>query len=209
MIPKTIHMIWLGSPLPEKFNKLIDTVKTINYDYKFILWTDYNINFKLKNRELFNNTNNLGSKSDILRMEILNRYGGIYMDCDFYQCKKFDNLLEYDFVIGSGIENEVWNGLIMSKPNSEITRSYLKSISKNIPNTECVMEATGPYRMTKVFKENIFKENYKILIGDYFYPFDATQRFKPQNITEDDIDFILTYKKENTYCIHIHTCAWQ
>jgi mannosyltransferase OCH1-like enzyme len=209
MIPKKIHMIWLGSSLPEKFNKLIDSVKTVNYDYEFILWSDDNIDFRLENKELFDNTNNLGSKSDILRMEILNIYGGIYMDCDFYQCKKFDDLLNYDFVIGSGLKNELWNGLMMAKPNSEIVRAYLKSIETNIPNTEDIMKATGPYRMKKVFDQNTFTENFKILIGDYFYPFDANQRFRIRNITEEDIDFFSTYKTDNTYCIHLHTCSWQ
>lgn len=207
MIPKKIHLIWLGSPLPEKFKQLVDRIKEVNFDYEVIEWTDDNINFELTNQKLFDSTTNMGSKSDILRMEILYRCGGIYMDHDFYQCKKFDDLLHYDFVIGSKFENEIWNGLIMSVEGNEICKSYIDSISDNIPDGD-IMYSTGPFKVKEVFDNNIFSCNYKILIGDYFYPFDLHQRFRVQQLNQDDIDFLKSFQKEKSYCIHIHTTSW-
>ncbi len=208
MIPKKIHLIWLGSPLPEKFKQLVHRIKEINFDYEVVEWTDDNINFKLINRDLFKSTTNMGSKSDILRMEILYRYGGIYMDHDFYQCKKFDDLLHYDFVIGSKFEDEIWNGLMMSSKGNEIAKTYINSIKNNIPNEGDLMYTTGPFKVKEIFDKNTFTTNYKILIGDYFYPFDLHQRFKIHNITSEDIEYIKTFERDNTYCIHLHSASW-
>lgn len=47
--------------------------------------------------------------SDILRMEILNEYGGIYVDCDTFPIKPFDDdiisksfIAQHDYKIGYG-----------------------------------------------------------------------------------------------------------
>jgi len=93
MIPKLIHLVWFGGPRPRFFDKTVDLIKSINYDYEIKEWDDNNIDFDLINRELFDKTKNYGSKSDIFRFEVLNKYGGIYMDYDFLQLKKFLDIL--------------------------------------------------------------------------------------------------------------------
>src|SRR5271157_4561121 len=83
-IPKIIHQIWLGGDLPKKYFKLIETFKKFNPDWIHMLWTDENIkDLDLINKEIFDKQINMGSKSDILRYEILKKYGGIYFDTDF------------------------------------------------------------------------------------------------------------------------------
>lgn len=43
-IPKKIHQIWLGSPLPEKFARLAATWKQHHPDWEYMqLWTDQDI----------------------------------------------------------------------------------------------------------------------------------------------------------------------
>lgn len=75
------------------------------------------INFKLKNTNPYINGSNYGEKSDVLRYEILQQFGGIYVDCDFECLKSFDSLLSCNFF--SGFSNTpaavevclfVWNG---------------------------------------------------------------------------------------------------
>lgn len=43
-------------------------------------------------------------KSDVLRLQMLQRYGGIYMDMDTICIKPFDELLDHHFVIGSELD---------------------------------------------------------------------------------------------------------
>ena len=197
MIPKIIHLIWLGGNRPKKFDFLIDEIKRINDDYNVIEWNESNIDFKLINQEIFDTTENLGAKSDILRFELLYKYGGIYMDYDFLQVKKFDNLLEHDFFVGTGDSQpkEIWNSIVGSFKNNEVCYNFLENI-KNIKTPirkheiGRVMDETGPYLLTRVINNNNFNSNIKILIGDYFFPFPAGERHSIRNLTEENLNYI-------------------
>ena len=155
-IPKKIHLIWLGGEKPKKFNFLLERIKEKNKNYDVIEWNDNNINFELINQRLFDETENLGSKSDILRFELLYKYGGIYMDYDFLQIKSFDELLEYDFFAGTDKNNpnEVWNSIVGSTPKNKICEKFLNDILNNEPikrhEINRVMNETGPYYLTKL-----------------------------------------------------------
>ena len=140
-IPKKIHLIWLGGEKPKKFNFLLERIKEKNKNYDVIEWNDNNINFELINQRLFDETENLGSKSDILRFELLYKYGGIYMDYDFLQIKSFDELLEYDFFAGTDKNNpnEVWNSIVGSTPKNKISEKFLNDILNNEPINEFVL----------------------------------------------------------------------
>lgn len=74
----------------------LSDVTTENSD----LFSDEQINFKLKNVEALKCAKNYGEKSDILRYEILCQFGGIYVDCDFECLKSFDGLLMCRFFTG-------------------------------------------------------------------------------------------------------------
>lgn len=215
MIPKKIHLIWLGSKRPEKFNPLVDEIKRINYDYDIIEWNDDNINFELINQNTFEKVKNFGSKSDILRYEILFKFGGIYMDYDFIQIKKFDDLLNNKFVAGAykTCPNEVWNGLMMTCEGSEIMKKCINNLNFDIDflneNDNQIMDCTGPFYLRKNIEDlnDISKITY--LNGDYFYPFDPLQRHIIKKLNESDIMYLKSFATEKTYCIHAHLSDWQ
>ena len=216
-IPKKIHLIWLGGEKPKKFNFLLERIKEKNKNYDVIEWNDNNINFELINQRLFDETENLGSKSDILRFELLYKYGGIYMDYDFLQIKSFDELLEYDFFAGTDKNNpnEVWNSIVGSTPKNKICEKFLNDILNNEPikrhEINRVMNETGPYYLTKLINDNNNKWEYdiKILKGDYFYPFPGAERHSIRSLNENDINYIESFKTDNTFCIHLFTTTWQ
>ena len=179
-IPKKIHQIWLGSKLPKKYSKWCDSWKRHNPEWEYKLWTDKDINLlQLKNRKLFDYTQNKGLKSDLARYEILYQFGGIYIDTDFECLKKIpDFLLYFDFVscLGFNYEPEILNGFLMTSQSNIILKKIISSIKvdqKN-PNEYYVMENTGPKYLTKIYFENsgIFS-NYMNLIlpSNYCYPY--------------------------------------
>lgn len=214
-IPKLIHLVWVGTPRPRKYDFLVNEIKRINDDYKVIEWNDDNINFQLINQELFENCKNLGSKSDILRFELLYKYGGIYIDYDFLQIKKFDDILDCDFFAGAAEDahNEVWNSIVGSISGSQVALKFLEGLRGTKPiekhQIDRVMNETGPYYLKKILDENTFTENVKIFRGKQFYPFPGAQRFLIRNLTPSDIDYARKFADESTYCIHLHTTAWQ
>jgi mannosyltransferase OCH1-like enzyme len=217
MIPKIIHLIWLGSKRPEKFDVFINLISSINFDYQIIEWNDTNIDFKLNTQLFFDKTENLGAKSDLLRFEILYKFGGVYMDYDFLQIKKFDELLIYDFFAGAhnSTPNEVWNSIVGTTKENIICKKFLESINltKNgIKNGEInrVMNETGPYKLTAIYNKYSQFCNSRVFIGNYFYPFDPEKRNFILRLSElEALVYIGNFKKKNTFCIHFHTTTWQ
>ena len=125
-IPKIIHQIWLGSPVPQQFNKYINSWKNNHPDWEYRLWADDDIvAFGLYNQEMYDEAENYGEKSDIARYEILERFGGVYVDIDFECLQPLDALHHmYDFYIGiQPLDTryvQVNNALIGSIPGHDI-----------------------------------------------------------------------------------------
>lgn len=82
-IPKIIHQIWIGSnPRP---STLMDTWRDKNPDFEYILWTEEEIKkrgFQFECIDAINKMTEIAGKADIMRLEILYRYGGFYIDAD-------------------------------------------------------------------------------------------------------------------------------
>jgi len=82
-IPKIIHQIWIGpNPMPSKF---METWKLKNPDYEYICWTEEKIkelNFIFRCQKIIDMVEFYYGKADIMRLEILQKYGGIYIDAD-------------------------------------------------------------------------------------------------------------------------------
>jgi hypothetical protein len=87
MIPKVIHRVWLGTdPMPEEFEHYGETWRHHHPDWEMRLWTDSNLP-ELRFPDAFERCRNHGERSDVLRSELLLRYGGLYVDTDV-ECRK-------------------------------------------------------------------------------------------------------------------------
>jgi hypothetical protein len=113
-IPKIIHQIWIGNkPVPLVW---IETWKNLNPDFEHILWTDSEIvsrNFIFKNQRKIDLCSEICGKTDIMRLEILYKYGGIFIDADSICIQPINPLFENIITGFATYENEnVRKGLI-------------------------------------------------------------------------------------------------
>ncbi|MEQ9115588.1 MAG: glycosyltransferase, partial [Rickettsiales bacterium] len=137
-IPKIIHQIWIGPrSIPNKYKKLSLTWKQTFPDWKYKLWTDKDVmQFQFQSKDLYNKASSYQEKSDILRYEILKKYGGLYVDMDYEALNNFDQIIEkYDF-IGSVEPTHanniaITNAIIASKPENPVFQNTLNSIRDN------------------------------------------------------------------------------
>ena len=131
-IPKVIHLIWIGSPLPDRCIKLMESWKLNHPDWAITVWTDAEVDdFNMTNIKAFNEAINKGQKSDIWRYEILYRFGGLYIDTDFECLKSFDDLHKScDFYAGciSSSYTAVLNGIIGSKMGHPILSACIERL---------------------------------------------------------------------------------
>lgn len=121
MIPKQLFFIWVGDTVPKYADFCVDTFSKVNPDFKinFLKYTVDDIeNLDSKNVTEFDNEvkncitfirkKNIAYTNlirhyiidrrkfcqilvNILRLELLNKYGGIYLDCDTFPLKPFDD----------------------------------------------------------------------------------------------------------------------
>ncbi len=215
-IPKIIHQIWLGGEIPKISIELSNRMMEINSDWEYKLWNEQDIQeIGLKNIELYNNTQNYGSKSDIARYEILQRFGGIYIDTDFECVKSFNDLCNLDFFAGNGHVDtpELFNSIIGSVPNGKIINSFvegLNDVKKFNEYINNIMNTTGPYYITRTYFDNTtIDDNSVIFPTKFFFPFPAVYRHTVRNYSEIAERYVKTFINENTYCIHLWQTTWQ
>jgi mannosyltransferase OCH1-like enzyme len=86
MIPKTIHQIWWGY-MPTNLQAHVMSWRRMAqlHGWEHRLWTLDDIKqLKLTNEAFFNKDWHITHKTDVARMEIMERFGGLYVDCDYH-----------------------------------------------------------------------------------------------------------------------------
>lgn len=116
MIPRTFHQIWLGpDPLPAEYAEYQRSWTHHHPDWELRVWTEDNLPDGLRRPEAAEKLRAPAERSDILRLEILSRFGGVYVDTDFECLRPIEPLLEgARFVIGLAKPGRVNNALIGS-----------------------------------------------------------------------------------------------
>jgi inositol phosphorylceramide mannosyltransferase catalytic subunit len=187
-IPKIIHQIWIGGPIPEKYNGIRKTWKEKNPDWEYRLWTDADLPaFPFTDRKRFEKAISVGEKADILRYDILLHFGGLYVDTDFECLKSFDPIHSTcDFYVGleaAFCEDQapaMGNALIASIPGHPILKYCLKDISKRSPGTtpDEVQSVSGPGCLRKAFFKQSNQKGFKNIAFPYtfFYPIPSSHR---------------------------------
>lgn len=208
-IPKKIHQIWIGpKALPKKYIKWMRSWEKFNSDWEYILWTDKEIkNINFMNQENYDISKNIGFKSDLARYEILNNYGGLYVDTDLECIKTIpESLLYYDFVSCIVFRNSpvINNAIILSKPQSKLIQKLRANIKLQINNNSALetLNCSGPFYLTKQYfsLEKKDLKNNLILPSNYFYPF-------PNFLLNQNIEVNKFITKE-TIGIHYWEVSW-
>ena len=190
-IPKIIHQIWIG-PKPAPI-ACMDTWRFKNPDFEYIFWNESefeNRNIIFEAQEKIDMICEFSGKTDIMRIEILSRFGGIFIDADSICIEPigplFDDLSVYSSVGVSGFatfENEssrkglIANGNLAVSQKHPILRDMLNWIMSDDSNqpikTLRAWASVGPVLLTR-FLETGKYPNFKVLPSYYFLPIHFT-----------------------------------
>jgi hypothetical protein len=188
-IPAIIHQMWIGPhPKPQIW---MDTWKEKNPTWEYKLWTEENIP-SLTNALQYDLINELCGKVDIARIEILCKWGGIFLDADLECILPLDDYLRR-FHFFASYENEIEcpgniaNGIMGSEPGHPILLEMIKAISllDNI-NKKPAWKTVGPALLTKTIQHHqIHSSPVKILPSHAFLPkhYNSTEPYKGKGKT--------------------------
>jgi mannosyltransferase OCH1-like enzyme len=217
-IPKIIHQIWLGGSLPEKFQWMADSWRVNHSDWKYKLWTDADIkNFNLKNYKKFSEVQNYGAKADIFRYEILERYGGVYIDIDYECLKPIDVIHEsgcsfYSCVMLPGTITNAFIGCVPHHPIIKKCIEGVQSANLQFSSYQDVIEALGPGFFTKKIIEYLLieepKEKIYLFDTDFCFPMPASRRqiYWQKKMSNKELD---CYRNKGSFAIHYWATSWQ
>jgi hypothetical protein len=111
MIPKIIHYIWLGKkPKSKNIKNCIKSWQRLLTDYEIYEWNEDNIDINshpyLKDAI---EQKKYAFASDYIRIQVLKKYGGIYLDTDIVVFRSFDSLLNCGFFSAKEIFKNIFD----------------------------------------------------------------------------------------------------
>ena len=177
MIPRIIHQVWVGGPMPDHLRGYVDTVKQVHPKWEHRMWTDSDFDGWLANQDVFDRAHDIapGSegqlKSDVARYEILHRFGGVYLDTDMECQHPLDGLLGVTAFAAWELQN-IWvgNTVLGSVPGSRFTETLIRrlpaSVRRNAGNRPNRM--TGPHFVTPIARHS----DVVIHPQEWFYPYE-------------------------------------
>lgn len=131
MIPKIIHYCWFGGkPKPDKVQSYIDSWRRFCPDYEIREWNESNfdVNENAYSREAYE-AKKWAFVSDYVRVKVLHRYGGIYLDTDIELIQSLDSLLNDKIIMGFENDKMVSTATIGSEAQNEFLNEILQAYS--------------------------------------------------------------------------------
>jgi len=189
VIPKVIHQIWVGKPIPEVYAGFAKRWQELHPDWEYRLWGDNDFGW-LENQDLFDNAEQyvpadaVGQfRSDVARYEILGKYGGLYADCDCEPLRSHDDLMNARLFAGWEVEGQyVANTIIGSVPGHPIWGDMIKAVASSAKSNKGrpATWVSGPRVFTPIIQKH---RDATILPTKYFFPYlysEVTQGRHPE-----------------------------
>jgi mannosyltransferase OCH1-like enzyme len=113
-IPRVFHQIWLGpDPLPQEYAEYQETWLDRHPGWELRFWTEDNLPDQLRRPEAAERLRVPAERANILRLELLWRFGGVYVDTDFACLRSIEPLIDgAELFISLAKPNRVNNALM-------------------------------------------------------------------------------------------------
>lgn len=176
MIPRILHQIWVGGPVPHRFSDYMRSWTKHHPQWEYVLWTDRNLP-ELRNRSTYDRAHTIVPRdavgqfrADILRYEILHRYGGLYADMDTMALRPVDEAIgDHRAFAAAEDENWVGNTYLACVPGHPVMAELISGIPASVrrnrrrrPN-----RITGPRYLTPIWQ----RYNCYVAPREHWYPF--------------------------------------
>lgn len=205
MIPKIIHYCWFGNKkMPNEFKKYIKSWKKFCPDYKLILWNESN--YDLNKNSFVSEAAKRGKwafVADYLRLDVLEEFGGIYLDTDVELVKKIDNFLNYEAFAGFECSEYVnFGSIVGAVPHNALINEMKQAYENFIFSDDTLHTHTIPIVSTGILQNHGFQKNETEQEVDGFHIF-TRDYFCPMNYSG-----IYDAYTDNTHSIHHFAATW-
>ncbi|MCH9661233.1 MAG: glycosyltransferase [Bacteroidetes bacterium] len=199
MIPKIIHYCWFGpNEKSEVAKQCIESWKKHCPDYELKEWNESNSKF-LQNKFYKDayRKRKYAFVADVIRVEALTKYGGIYMDLDMLLVKALDPLLKLDFFSGFEVPERAAYGLFGGVANHRFFKEMKAFYDITVFNPYSLPVITHAF--APLMQIDNLKENETLLEPEYFYALPYEEREKDYK----------SYITAHSYAVHLWDHSWQ
>ncbi|PCH53535.1 MAG: mannosyltransferase [Flavobacteriaceae bacterium] len=212
MIPKIIHYCWFGKKKkPKLVIKCIESWKKHLPDYKIIEWNENNCDLSKGFTSEAYKLKKWAFVADVVRLEKLYEYGGVYLDTDMFLFKDINDLLINYCFLGTEDDELISCGIIGTIKENIFIKCCLEEYNDiEFHKDSNLLKISMPRIVTSVFRE---KYNFKgcfddiVSIGDitiyskeFFYSFPFESR--------NEMNKINSFMTENSYGVHLWSASW-
>lgn len=206
-IPKIIHYCWFsGEELPMEFQRNLESWKKYCPDYEFKEWNATNCDFsKYRYAEQAIQEKRWGFAGDVIRLDVVEKYGGVYLDLDVKLLKSLDELLYLDAY--AAFEDNNWVNIgsgFGARPHHPIISQmleYYKDVDFRNSDGSLNLEAS-PMHQTRVLKKHGLTCNGRMqnVGGMTILPMDC--------LCAKSVRTGLKYITQNTFSLHDFAASW-
>ena len=207
MLPKIIHYCWFGrGEKPDSAKKCIASWRKLCPDFEIREWNENNCDYcAMPFMAEAYAAKKYAFVSDVMRLIVLEQYGGVYFDTDVELIRDITPLLVDEGFIGFENDEYVASGLtIAAVPHHPIIQAMIDKYKKlHFTNADGTTNAVGcPHLNTDVMERFGLVRNGReqTVAGIHVYPADY---FNPLDSTTGKLT-----KTENTYSIHWYSMSW-
>ncbi len=210
---KVLHHIWLGPhQIPQRCIDCMNGAISMHSDWEYILWTDSHPLLETLDPtvlEKMDAVENYGAKSDILRLEILRVYGGVYLDVDILPIRPLDPFVHAnDFFCGLQRSTSISNAVLGARKGHPLLKEILDSIdTTQVKNTfRSILQGTGPEKITSMIFQhflNPLKRKFACIYPQHVF-FPTPKLLNHITPTTPELEKRLPH----TYTIHFLQHSW-
>ena len=232
-IPKIIHQIWSETykPLPEWFKELGETWKEDYPDWEYMFWDNDAMDKFIKEHypqhmDIYSRFPYDIQRWDSIRYLILNKIGGMYVDCDYESICNMEELIKdksccfalepelHSGAFGRTKKEQVFcNALMLSEPGHPFMKKIIETVftekmlvHEGIKEV-CVLNTTGPWLISDLYYGLTQQEQEQIYLipAKYVTPFTLPQarRFRMGEMSEELEDCL-----KEAYAVHYFFSEW-
>jgi hypothetical protein len=181
VIPRILHFIWIGpDPLPADQRPWIESWKRHHPDWEHRIWTEENLPEDPIRPEIAELLRAPVERADILRLEILYRHGGVYVDTDVECLRPIDDVLAgEDLVVVCLKPGRVTNTFIAAAPGHPLLERALRELEPMeeywtlSAEPDALKEVAGPPLLRRLVADH---PGVKQLEPSAFFPATAEER---------------------------------
>ena len=208
MIPKIIHYCWFGGKtLPEEVKQYINSWRAYCPDYEIMEWNESNFDVT-KNRYCHEayKAKKWAFVSDYVRLKVLQKYGGIYMDTDVEVVRSFDDLLVYGAFMCFENNDSVSIGTLGAEKSAGVINDFLSKYEER-----SFIKSNGEYDLTTNLEivTKVLDTNYNLIHNGQRQILPSKVLVLPMEsfIAKDNTTgWIMS--DSSTYAIHHYSASW-